>query len=239
VAKTKIPLPDDIDDFEVTDHVVIRWLERFHDIDFTVAKRIVLAVIHDDPVEDDRPIKDSAIVRIIQNAYRVDLTPIRRAIRDAARGREIVPKHGQGYIILETGHSIVVAKRSKPRPDTPPWFMVTVLDPDMNVFRNDPTGAELLAERRTAGSSQATDPGILPSEPPKPSGENGPMPQTDGDAMEGGIPDISLAPIVPNLPIGPDAASTGYDASGRMFKEGKVEHAELLLAIGRRLKETP
>lgn len=239
MAKTKIPLPDDIDDFEVTDHVVVRWLERFHGIDFTVAKRIVLAVMHDDPVEDERPIKDSAIVRIVQNAYRIDLSPIRRSIRDAARGREIVPKHGQGYVILETGHSIVVAKRSKPRPHTPPWFMVTVLDPDMNVFRNDPTGAELLAEQRAAEPVEGIPPEIEPEQSRDPSIDgNGPIPSTDHPA-EKGMPDMSLAPVAPGMATGPLAPSMGYDPSGQVLKEGKDEHAELLLAIGRRLKETP
>jgi hypothetical protein len=158
-------VPNDLDDVEVTDHTVIRWLERAHGIDFARARHIVIAVLHPDSYDPDRPIKDAAIVRIIQNAYGLDLSPLRERIRSLASGRRIVPAHGQAYVVLEDGFVIVMAKRKERKRGPHLWFMATVLDPGMKVFRNDPTGAELLAEQNASIVAAIEERTAAPEEP--------------------------------------------------------------------------
>ena len=223
-------VPNGLDEVEVTDHTVIRWLERAHGIDFACARRIVIAVLHPDAYDPDRPIKDAAIVRIVQNAYGLDLSPLRERIRSLASGRRIVPAHGQAYVVLEDGFVIVMAKRKERKRGPHVWFMATVLDPGMKVFRNDPTGAELLAQQN-AEAHVPEEPATtaMPSDPPRP-----PDPPIQTGAT---LPDLALPPITPALVrrIRDDDAPSGV---GRAEDTQKDTGDEASAAIPER-KETP
>jgi hypothetical protein len=189
-------IPEDLADVEVTDHTVIRWLERAHGIDFARARHIVIAVLHPDAYDPDRPIKDAAIVRIIQYAYGIDLSPLRERIRSLASGRRIVPAHGQAYVVLEDGFVIVMAKRKERKRGPHVWFIATVLDPGMKVFRNDPTGAELLAEQNAASGTPAEEPPVVPEEPSTDATHAPPAPSEDGTAAAGfALPPMASALI--------------------------------------------
>lgn len=210
-------IPEDLADVEVTDHTVIRWLERAHGIDFACARRIVIAVLHPDAYDPDRPIKDAAIVRIVQNAYGLDLSPLRERIRSLASGRRIVPAHGQAYVVLEDGFVIVMAKRKERKRGPHLWFMATVLDPDMKVFRNDPTGAELLAEQNAAIGTTAEEPCLVPEEPSTDAVHTLAAPSED----EAAPTDFALPPMTSALirRIGSDGTPSGVVHAGGMEKD--------------------
>lgn len=210
-------VPNGLDDVEVTDHTVIRWLERAHGIDFARVRHIVIAVLHPDAYDPDRPIKDAAIVRIIQNAYGLDLSPLRERIRSLASGRRIVPAHGQAYVVLEDGFVIVMAKRKERKRGPHVWFMATVLDPGMKVFRNDPTGAELLAEQNAARGTPAEEPPAAPDEPSSDRPHTPPGPSEDGSAPT----DFALPPMTSALIrlLGSDRTPSGVVHAEGMEKD--------------------
>lgn len=210
-------IPEDLADVEVTDHTMIRWLERAHGIDFARARHIVIAVLHPDAYDPDRPIKDAAIVRIIQNAYGLDLSPLRERIRSLASGRRIVPAHGQAYVVLEDGFVIVMAKRKERKRGPHLWFMATVLDPGMKVFRNDPTGAELLAEQNAAIAASAEEPPTAPKEPSSDQPRTPAAPPEDETAGAG----FALPPMTSALirRIGSDDAPSRVVNDGGMQKD--------------------
>jgi hypothetical protein len=196
-----VPDRDAPEGIELTDHFLVRWMERVHGVDMSFAHRVASAV------SMGHKVRDGGVVRMIEHAYGIDLNPIRRAIRHVVATTPMVCAEGRCVVRMDSGHHVIIAK-SKDR-----WFMATVLAPGMRVDPSRPSDDEVraaesaaeadaadleaLADRRDDPSAdvERPDPGTAPTEPdgattrwrgPPPGSPWGPL-EADAPATEASL----------------------------------------------------
>ena len=102
----------------VSDHALLRWLERVHGYDIAILRRRICAFMR------TQRIKDSVVVRFVEDGLGIDLGPMRQKMRDHVASAHVA-HDGRQMLALKDGIGIVLQR------DDGTWTMATVLDPGM------------------------------------------------------------------------------------------------------------
>lgn len=107
----------------ISDHCVVRWIERRHGVDLTSLKRFVEAVV----ANKIGKTMDKAMVRTLENGFELRIETIREGIRREMATGEIVLHRGHLDMMTSTGHVLVLM-----RSDIMEWHVATVLHTHMS-----------------------------------------------------------------------------------------------------------
>jgi hypothetical protein len=106
----------------VSDHCVIRWIERRHSVDLDPFRRFM------EVAKGSKLGKalDKAMIRTLEKGFDLRIETIREAIRHEMQAGEIVLHRGHIDLMTPSGHVLVIMRN-----DLMEWHVATVLYPYM------------------------------------------------------------------------------------------------------------